>query len=301
LFIGTCDASGAVELSGSLFAVGDDEDNVLRVYDADRGGAPVFAVDLSPELGLHTRGKRKKKALETDIEAATRIGDLALWLTSHGRNSKGKLKSERFRFFATTTPARASELKLVGRVYHQLLDDLIADPRLSAFDLAAASERAPKEPGALNIEGMTSRVEGGVWIGFRNPNPGGKALLVPFSNPEQVVHGSRAMFGEPVLLDLGGRGVRALSWWQGRYLIVAGHYSGEAESQLYAWDGASELKRLNAMSGKDFNPEGFFTPDQRDRIMLLSDDGGRLVNGKECKRLKDPGAKSFRGRWVAIR
>ena len=297
LFLGACDASGAVELSEHMFVVGDDEDNVLRVYDADRGGAPIFAVDLSPQLDLD--GKKRKK-LETDIEAATRVGDLAFWLTSHGRNSKGKLKAERFRFFATTTAVEPAGLKLVGKSYSHLLDDLLADPRLGSFQLGFAAERAPKEAGGLNIEGMTERVEGGVWIGFRNPNPGGKALLVPFVNPERVVHGERAKFGDPLLLDLGGLGVRALSWWQGRYLIAAGHYSGGAESRLFSWDGGTELKDL-ALTFADFNPEGFFTPETRDRVMLLSDDGSRAVGEKECKRVRDPAAKSFRGRWLALK
>ena len=38
------------------------------------------------------------------LEAATRIGAHALWLTSHGRNSKGKRQDARLRFFATTVP-----------------------------------------------------------------------------------------------------------------------------------------------------------------------------------------------------
>lgn len=51
-FEGTCDASGAVPLSASSFAVADDEDNVLRVYDAERGGGPLYAGDISLGLGL---------------------------------------------------------------------------------------------------------------------------------------------------------------------------------------------------------------------------------------------------------
>ncbi|MFP2933313.1 hypothetical protein ACLESO_50840 [Pyxidicoccus sp. 3LG] len=57
VFEGMCDASGAVALGGELFVVGDDEDNVLRVYDARRGGAPVQRVDLSPDLELPIKKK----------------------------------------------------------------------------------------------------------------------------------------------------------------------------------------------------------------------------------------------------
>src|SRR3954470_5180846 len=75
-FQGMCDASGAVPLGGDRFAVADDEDNVLRVYDAGRGGPPLHAVDISAALPL----PHKKKTPETDLEAATRLGDLALWI-----------------------------------------------------------------------------------------------------------------------------------------------------------------------------------------------------------------------------
>ena len=116
-----CDASAAVPLEGGLFAVADDEDNVLRVYDSARGGVPLGQADVSLRLHLPVTPKKPKNLLpkkvpkppETDIEAATRIGDLAFWLTSHGRNSSGKLKTERQRLFATSLPERGGDLDLV--------------------------------------------------------------------------------------------------------------------------------------------------------------------------------------------
>jgi hypothetical protein len=296
-FTGMCDASGAVPLSGQRFAVADDEDNVIRVYDARRGGAPLQAVDLSPELKLAT--KRGKSAPETDIEAATRVGSLAFWLTSHGRSSSGKLKPERRRFFATELPAVDRPFAVVGEPYERLLEDLVADPRYAALGLAAASERAPKGKGGLNMEGMTARAERGVFIGFRSPVPQGKALIATLLNPEQVVRGAEpARFGPPQALDLGGLGVRALSLWRGRYLIIAGDASDRSRSQLYVWDGAGAARRVR-LDLDALNPEGFFSNDAIDQVMLLSDDGSLLVERRECKRLKDPRAKRFRGLWVS--
>src|SRR5687768_12770455 len=86
VFQGACDASGAVPLSDRRVVVADDEDNILRVYDAHVGGAPLSKTDLSASLGLPLKGKKKRRAPELDLEAATRIGDRAYWLTSHGRN-----------------------------------------------------------------------------------------------------------------------------------------------------------------------------------------------------------------------
>jgi hypothetical protein len=50
----------------------------------------------------------------------------------------------------------------------------------------------------------------------------------------------------------------------------------------------------------DLNPEGFFSPESRDAILLLSDDGTLRIDGEECKRLDDPGRKRFRGRWIRL-
>jgi len=303
-FIGTCDASGAVPLSESKLLVADDEDNVLRVYDADQAGAPLYKVDVSPWLGLGAEqrapGKKPAKVPETDIEAATRLGDLAFWLTSHGRSSSGKFRPERLRLFATRVTDGRVEVDWVGS-YDRLLSDLLSEPKLSRFGLADAAEHAPKDPGGLNIEGMTARLEGGVWIGFRNPVPEGRALLVPLLNPERVVAaGEKATFGDAVSLDLHGLGVRSLSSWRGSYLIVAGHHDSALGSALYTWNGRDQPTRVEALEFGDLNPEGVFSPEQRDAFMLLSDDGSRQVSGKECKRLKEAELKTFRGVWVTL-
>src|SRR5688572_16276855 len=152
VFHGACDASGAVPLSDRRVVVADDEDNILRVYDADTGGDPLTQTDLSDRLGLPLKGKKKLRHPEMDLEAATRIGARAYWLTSHGRNKKGKLKPERLHLFATSTLQDATEIEVVGHPYDALVDDLVAAPQLAGFDLAAAAERAPKDDGGLNIE-----------------------------------------------------------------------------------------------------------------------------------------------------
>lgn len=297
-----CDASAAIPLSRSLFIAVSDEDNVLRLYDADRPGPPLRELDFSAALGLVKPTRSDPlRAEESDLEAATRVGDLAFFVTSHGRSSSGKFKSARLRFFATTTPPDGAAT-LVGQPYERLLDDLLAEPSLAAFGLRAAAELPPKARGGLNLEGMTARPEGGVLLGFRNPIPNGRALLVPLENPSELIRGNaNARFGAPITLDLDGLGVRGLSHHRDRYLIEAGHFDRGGASSLFVWDGPGQSPvRVQQLDLSDFNPEGFFTPENRDEILLLSDDGTRTTDGVECKRLRDPAARTFRGLWLTL-
>jgi hypothetical protein len=295
VFEGACDASGAVPLRDARFVVGDDEDSVLRVYDARRGGPPLLARDLSADLDLPAR----KRPPEADIEAGTGIGPLAFWLTSHGAKKSGKTDPARFRFFATTRPQDGAAPAVVGRPYASLVEDLVALPAIAKLGLAAALGRPP-DAGGVNIEGMTASPDGSVLLGFRSPLVGGKALAVPLLNPHEVIHGARARFGEPALLDLGGRGVRSISWWRGRYLVVAGALKAEARSTLYAWAGGDAAPVPIEADFSALNPEAFVSAPDADEILVLSDDGTSLVDGVECKRLEDPSRKRFRGRWVRV-
>jgi hypothetical protein len=292
-----CDASGAVPLSSHTFAVADDEDNVIRIYDAQRGGDPLRAIDLSQALKLPVSGKKQRPA-ELDLEAAARIGTLAFWMTSHGLSSSGKLKPERHRFFATRVSTGQNPFELVGEAYEELVADLIADARYARFGLAEASKRAPKSEGGLNIEGMAARAAGGLYIGFRSPVPDGKALIATLLNPEEMVmKRERARFGEPILLDLGGLGIRDLSDFRGRYLVLAGSRGEGTRSELHVWDGGRATE-LVARGFGPLNPEVIFSPSDRLDVLLLSDDGTERIDGEECKRLRSRAQKRFRGVWL---
>lgn len=301
VFEGACDASGAVELDATHFVVADDEDNALRVYDAVRGGPPVAAIDVSAALGLTAQGKRAPRMPELDLEAATRIRDRAYWLSSHGRNSKGKARPERLRFFATTLPAAPADAGLeVVASTDRLLAALLADARLARFDLAAAATRAPKSEGGLNLEGMTATPDGALLLGFRSPVPDRRALLVRLERPDDFLAGGAATLGPPVQLDLGGHGVRGLTWWQGRYVVIGGPSDTGGPSALYTWDGAGAAVPL-AVDLAAYNPEGTFSPDADPRLLLLSDDGAALIDGVACKSAPDPARRRFRGVWLRPR
>ncbi len=305
VFNGMCDASAAIPLENNRFMMADDEDNILRIYDAKLGGAPVDQLVLSAEkLGFAALQKSdpktgQAKPVELDLEAATRIGNSAFWLTSHARNAKGKQKLERFVFIGLKRDKRAERWDFIGKPYDGLLASIIADPRFAAYEIAQAAQKGAEELNGLNIEGMTARKEGGVYIGFRNPVPKGRALVLTLTNPEKIILGEKPQWLAPIELDLNGLGVRGLSSWHGDYWVIAGAVNQPQKSQLYRWAGGKGVAQLAEVDmPADFNPEGFFTPEDRSRFMVISDDGTRQIQGVDCKKLKDPSQKQFRGLWL---
>jgi hypothetical protein len=294
-----CDASAAVAVGADQFVVANDEDNVLRVYRTDQPGGPVASFVMDPFLGVEPEHP------EADIEGAARIGDRIYWITSHGRNKDGKKRPNRRRFFATEVRQSGDRITLagVGTPYRDLLKDLEEDPDLDEFKLDKAAERAPEDEDGLNIEGLVATPHGQLLIGFRNPIRQGRALLVPLENPDEVIRGRRARLGKPFALELVKRGVRSIEFWpaERQYLIVAGAYDDRLDFQLYRWsaDPDDAPERVRGVDFGDLHPEALFFALQGDRVRMqvLSDDGGRMVDGRECKDLAE-GRQSFRSARV---
>jgi hypothetical protein len=321
-----CDASAAVAINNDLFAVANDEDNALRIYHAASGGLPVFARDLSRILKVDT------KKPETDLEGACWLGDQIFWISSHGRNKEGEFRASRHRFFATKVEEKKGQFQLVpvGRIYVRLLSDFLADPRLREFHLDRASRLPPKTAGALNIEGLCATPDHQLLIAFRNPIPQGRALIVPLLNPAEVVNGKLARLGDPLLLDLGGRGIRDIARWRNRYLILGGAYGPAPfpvaktntgafgtrrvsiptgspvgptlDTRLYEWAGGSAPpQEVRSVSFTGLNPEAIIVyPNPARPFQILSDDGTVLINGVGCKSLANSNLKKFRAVWVAL-
>jgi len=299
-FTGCCDASAAIAVSDDLFVVANDEDNILRAYSRERLGRPVGTADLTAFLNPG------KKSPEVDIEGGARMGDRIYWISSHGRNAKGKERESRHRLFATAVVVTngAVELKPIGNFYAKLLSDMERDPRLKPFGLGRASLSAPKAEGALNIEGLAATPEGHLLIGFRNPIPRGKALIVRLLNPQEVIFGKAPQFGEPVLLDLGGLGIRSLEHWPAHdgYIVVAGASDNAPGSRIYEWSGRNEPPGLLVDNMQTLNPEAvtLVGGGATDELLVLSDDGTLQIRGEECKKLKDPNLRRFRAMTMAL-
>ena len=91
--------------------------------------------------------------------------------------------------------------------------------------------------------------------------------------------------------------------WKKGYLIIAGSVDGKGKSQLYEWAGGAEQPRL--LPQVDFagiNPEALTVTDSAGvtEIFVVSDDGTRLISGIDCKKLRDPMKKTFRGAAITL-
>jgi hypothetical protein len=273
-----CDASAAVALDEKHFAVADDEGNTLRIY--KRGeDKPTREFDVGKFLGSSKHG--------SDLEGAARVGDRVYWISSHSRNREGEVESYRQRFFATQIEGKKGRrLDPIGKPYTTLVEDLLADERFKKFGLERASLLMPKHKGGLNIEGMAARSDGAVLIAFRTPVVYGKALIVPLLNPDKVIRGEPAKFGDMIALDLGGFGIRDLAPDENGFLLIASSVHGPHVFRLYYWDGKDD--KPQAIAGEAFeglNPEAIFRfPDDAPGVFqILSDDGRHMGGGRPCK------------------
>lgn len=291
-----CDASAAVAVGERFFLVANDEDNVLRLYRNDSSGQPVQVLDLNRWLEL------EGKSRETDLEGAAQIGTRVYWIGSHGRNVEGKERANRSRLIATDLSFLGGRIALspVGVAYKTLLADLTRDARYREFRLDQAAGLAPKEKGALNIEGLAATPEGHLLVGFRNPIPNGKALVAPILNPDRIILGQSGQFGDPILLELNGLGIRDMVRQANRYLILAGSYKGGGKFRLYQWsgDGQDQPEQIKVSNLNEYNPEALVVYSHTPDIQILSDDGTVLKNGVPCKKLNNPQLRSFRAAWL---
>lgn len=341
IYYGASDASAAVAVGEEMFVVADDEDNLLRVYktkatlrssdslrSTSQASLPVFSYDLTAFLGT------EPKHPEADIEGATILDDTIYWLTSHGRNKDGKMRPNRYRFFAAKVEVQNQNVTIrpVGVPCRTLVHTLLKAENIrhlgldqaARFDAKKLTDQqrknlAPKENG-LNIEALCASADGNtIYIGFRNPRSFSKAIVVPLNNPKQVIENQQPpIFADPLLWDLKGYGIRSMEYshFHKAFFLVAGPHNDEpAEFALYRWSGRKDEQPLFVQFiDSDFSPEAVVTFKNSANLLLLSDDGGLAVDisdDSECmkerlrkdgkclnKHLTNPNKKRFRAIWL---
>jgi hypothetical protein len=308
VYRGVCDASAVVLLDERHFVVASDEDNLLRVYRL-ASPEPVASVDLHAHLGIDGTDEHA----EVDIEGAARLGEHVFWIGSHGRSRAGRYRPHRHNLFATRFDASGESWSgaPVGEAYQGLARDLSEHPKLAGLGLAKAIRRdrsdrvdelAPKQAG-LSIEGLAVGPDRSLLIGLRNPLASDRrAILVRLENPEGVVLGGEPpRYGDPIPIDLHGLGIRSIEYVASEpagYTLIAGPKARGA-TVLYRWSGSPSRRPERLQTLVDLKAEGLAAAADGERLLIVSDDGSRLVGARVCKELTDPLRRTFRTRWIS--
>ena len=293
----TCDGSGGVYVDGTHFLDFNDETQVIGIYEQGASGAPVQQTDVSAAIGLSTSD-------EADLEDAARVGNRVYVMSSHGRNKNGKLETSRYKFFAIDlSGAVPNEGLTVAGAYDDLLQDLLvssnwATPNTDVISaLSAASQLssgtvaslAPKVDGT-NIEGFAALGHTGTFgIGFRNPPSGGDAIVVTLLNADAVIGGATAQFGQAILLNLGGYGIRGMAWseaHQAVFVLSGPIDDSDSPFALWTWSGdpssaPAKVQDLDVPVGA--HPEAIVPYPNTKDLQILFDMGSFQISGDECK------------------
>jgi len=188
----------------------------------------------------------------SDVEALTALGkDEVFMVGSHSRNKSCEVKENRQRFLRVQVTEKAViPLDSLGQTTEissqRLIDDKALAKSKPLQKLAKAIDQAEKSANLATGDGMacdraqTFNIEGAVylkdkdsvWLGLRSPlvSMGGKewAVLARLKNLEKI------QFNQVVLLDLGGRGIRDLTYHDNRLWGIAGG-PGDDQDNFFLW------------------------------------------------------------------
>ena len=330
---GTSDGSTAIPIDADLMFVGDDENQVLRLYHRHASGLPLSEFDMTPFLDLmDVEGGAPR---EVDIEASTRVGNRLFWMGAHSHANIGEIRINRGRIFATDILGTGIETTLayVGR-YDHLKEDLVAWDRNNLhgkgadhYGLAASTAEGvePKLPdgSGFNLEGLAMAPGNttAAYLACRAPlvpaTNRNYALIIPVLNfTSLAISGAgpgSAVFGDPIELDLYGRGIRSIEGSSAGYILVGGP-AGEAphkypqDFRLYTWTGdPKDTPQQRAADLTGLNPEGVvelppgpWTAEST--VDLVSDNGKKVFYGDQiiAKDLTEPNFKKFRSDTIRL-
>ncbi len=312
---GISDASDAIALDDNYYLTGDDELNLLNVYSRSASGLPVISYNYTSNLSLPDPGKP-----EVDLEAATPSmlkSKRIYWL---GSMSNGKDpfddKPNRDRIFATTYSGTGSSTSFSFSGYATLRSRILSwgDANGYSFTASAAAGVDSKLPNGFAAEGMVFGPDSTtLYIGFRAPLvPKGsrtKAVIAPIKNFETWFNNGspsgNPSFGNPIELNLGGRGIRDLiRLSNGTYIIVAGNSGSDPIiGAIYTWSGYAIDAPIPVKSSASdsLNMEGAMQVNSGGKLSLTSlqvitDKGADVLynDGTEAKEFGDLIYRKFR-------
>lgn len=270
-FVGVYEPSAVVQLSDGLVLIAEDEeDNPLSLFSIQSRGDNLKLIRQD-----------KKVAMELpldDLEGGTTGKNEKLFLiTSHSTTGSGKKNKKR---------ERLVRFGIVGhsiqglQSYGSLRTDIV-----KAWTRLAPNQQLDLKK--LNIEALAFQ-EGlnKLFIGLRSPLIGKKSNLLLLENPYAIFNntGVAARFERLISLDLGGGGIRAMTFdeLERRYLLANEvlDKKDKLRPAVWEWSGkaADDPVRVSLPKIKGIkNIEGmtFVTSGNRRYLLIVCDDGNR--------------------------
>lgn len=259
---------------GRVLVVEDEASRAFSIMSFADDGALIE----DPALNLRiTRGFGRKM---NDLEGlSVDERDNIYAITSHSKTNKGERNPDREQLIRFQISGSS-----VGNI--RSVTNL-RDALEGAADLQAAIEDQTGltvDFDRLNIEGLAYyRAKQQLMLGLRDPKAGEKSVIVVIENPDDMFEaGAAPRFGTPIVLDLQGGGIRALSYdpVMQSFLIVNEIESSEGQrySQLWSWIGdpavapeqvdLPDIINLNNVESIDS-----VTVHGEPRLLIMSDEG----------------------------
>jgi hypothetical protein len=221
----------------------------------------------------------------SDLEALTSDDQGRIYaITSHSTDEKGRRRADREQFVRFRIQGNmVSDIASVTA----LRDALAGDQALQAAIAQQTGEQA--DFSQLDIEGLSYRsLSQDLLLGLRHPVVGGRSIIVPITNPDAMFNsGSAPVFGKPVLLELNGGGIRAISYDPvlSAYVIsneIRGE-DGRKVSQLWLWSGdaddpPSQLHLPGMINLANVESIDSVMVHGQPRLLLMSDEGDAKKN-----------------------
>ena len=342
-YAGMCGASAAITLDDARIVIANDDDNMLRTYDivepADlvvygEDGAvdatltklqwPRASQNLYKFLKVNQFSRRNFSAIEGSAVA----DGFVFWSGSHARREDGENRANRRRFFATKI-VNVGDVQILQPHGVPVMDlshkiEAAEEFRIhglsrSIMSLYRKMEHLSPQQRGFDIQALAMAKDGTtLLVALRNPlDRSNRGLLLPVENPIAVAEGEAPVFRDAISLDLGGRGISAMSWVPeiDAYLVAAANKAETTGFMLYRWSGeAGDVPVQVQALPEGFDAQSFIVGPGAERLLVLSDDSavpyavekredcrGAVRDGEcLCGQLVDRGRKKFRALWVPL-
>jgi len=268
-------------LDGRLVVIEDEASQALHILDVNQDGS------FSEDKRLTQQLMRSFKTKLNDLEGITLGPDGYIYaITSHQRNLSGERSADREQLIRFKIEGN----KVIDAGTYGHLTDVIE----SSGILGTVDEQGYGGIVNINIEAICFDPNGNLMIGFRAPLRSAKTIIGILENPADIFEYKEkpVISLKPVLLDLYGGGIRAMSYdeiLQG-YLISNEIYgvnnNKKKVSQIIFWDGDINHRAHRMARPGLKNIEGITTVKYADNSwILLSSDDGKKAQGKPASYL----------------